>query len=152
MVKALGIIGKSRFGGEKVFLQKVEPTVDDRVQRAGRHISCRQPFDQTSVDRLHSMQWRLSFRDLHLAGGKAFRAGPFLEPAAEEGLARSVLAPNRLERRATQGDRFQFAVEGALEAVHANGEDVEAGFGHGPTAKGVDDLGSTARAQHRLTP
>ncbi len=126
--------------GQDLLLQGVEPAVNHRAEGPLEGVRRRQPLHGAAVDRLQPVQRRLGLGDLHLGGREPPPLGPLLEPAGEERLARAVLAADRLEAGAAPRDGLQFGVEGRLEPLQADGEDVEAPPRHGPPAEGVDDL------------
>ena len=94
------------------------------------------------------MQRRLGFRDLYFAGHQATRPRPFLQLAAEEGLARTVFAADRLEGAATGRHSVQFFVERSLEPTITHGQRIQARLGHRAASQGVDDFGSALRTDH----
>ena len=112
--------------GEHVLFEGVEPGVDDLAERARRVGGGRQLLDETAVDGLQLVQRCLGLGDLHLGGGHAAPLGPLGEPAGEERLARAVLAAHRLEGGPAGRDAVQFFVDGALEPLHADREQVKA--------------------------
>ena len=95
------------------------------------------------------MQRRLRLRDLHLAGGEAAEASPFLQPASEERLAAAVLAAHGLEGAAPEGDRIQLGVERGLEALHADGEGREPVPRDGTPTERIEDACTAMRARHQ---
>ena len=96
------------------------------------------------------MQRRLGLGDLDLGGGHAAPLGALGEPAGEERLARAVLSTDRLEYGPTRRHAVEFGVDGMLEPLHADGEQVKACLRHGSPPERVDDLVAAGRAdRHR---
>src|SRR5262249_10288466 len=81
--------------------------------------------------------------DLDLAGGHASPFGSFGKPACEECLARPVLATDGLEHRPATGDSPQLVVEGCVEALQTDREQVQ---------PGVPDGGPAQRGDHPTAP
>src|SRR5262245_49658469 len=92
------------------------------------------------------VQRRFRFGDLDLARRESFAARPLGEPPHEEGLAASVLTPNRTEARAAGGDLLQLSIDGLFEAIQADRESVKPVVRDGPAAKRVDDRVPPSRA------
>ena len=126
--------------GKDVLFEGVEPGIDDLAQRARRVRAGGQMLDQAAVDGLQLVQRSLGLGDLHLGRGHAPPLGPLGEPAGEERLAGAVLAPDGLEDGAACLDASELLVDGPLEPLHANGEQVKPRLRHGPPPQGVDDL------------
>ena len=135
-----GVLGLDRSLGEDVLFQRVEPAVDDLAERARRVGRGGQLLDQAAVDGLQPVQRGLGLGDLDLGGGHAAPLGPLGQPAGEEGLARAVLTADRLERSAARRDAGQLVVEGSLEPLHADREQVKPGLRHGAAPQRVDDF------------
>ena len=98
------------------------------------------------VDRFQAMERSLCLGDLDLGGGEALLLGVFLDPSTEEGLAASVVAPDRLEHGAALGDVGQFLGDHRLEPIQPDGEEVQAPLRDGPLAQCGDDLSAAFSA------
>ena len=112
--------------GQNVFLQGVEPVVEDGSEGALLCVRRRKTFGQPAVHGFETVQRRLRFRDLHLGRGEPFAFRALLQPAHEEGLAAAVLAAHRLELRTPRGDGCQLFAHHGLERLQADRERVEA--------------------------
>ena len=154
----IGRLQKSRFirladltGGEHLLLEGEEPAIDHRAKRTPAGLGRGQPLHQSPVYGLQVMERRLPLRDLHLARCEPSLAGVLRQPPAGERLARSVLAPDRLEPRAASLDDIEFVVEGGGEAIEADGESIEASLRHRSSPECVDDLAASLRGDHSST-
>ena len=132
--------------GEYILFEGVEPGIDDLAERAWRMGGGAELLDEAAVDGLKLMERCLSLGDLDLGGGHAAPLGPFCDPAREERLARTVLTTDRLECGPSGRDAVELFVDGTLEPVQANREQVEASLRYCPPAKRVDNLGAAGRA------
>ena len=117
--------------GQDVFLQCIEPVVEDGPESALSGVSGRKAFGQPAVYRFEAVQRRLRFRDLHLGRGESVALRPLLQPPHEEGLPAAVLATNRLEFRATGGDGCQFFRDHGLERIQTDRERIQTAPGDG---------------------
>ena len=86
------------------------------------------------------MQRRLGLGDLDLGGGESAAQCLLGQVPGEEGLAAAVLPPNGFDGEAAGCHGVEVLGQGALEAVQADGELVEAVGGHGPAPQRGDDL------------
>ncbi len=75
----------------------------------------REPLAQPPVHGLEVMQRRLALADLHLGRGEPGGPSPLGEPAHGERLARSLLAPDRLEPGRPGATRCELVVEAAAK-------------------------------------
>jgi hypothetical protein len=130
---------------QHVTLQRVEPAIDDAPERAFAAVRRGDALDQAAVHRFQAMQRRLGFRDLHLAGRETTRPSSFLQPTAEEGLARAVFAADSLEGAASGRHGIQLFIERSLQAAITHGQRIQASLGHRAAPQGLDDLGSALR-------
>ena len=103
--------------GEDVFLQRVEPVVEDGPQGARLGVGGREAFGQPPVHRLEAVQRRFRLGNLHLRRGEPFAFRPLLQPPCEEGLPAAVLAANRLELRPPGRDRRQLFGHHGIERL-----------------------------------
>src|ERR1019366_9405173 len=94
------------------------------------------------------MQRCLSLRDLNLRRSERQAFGALLEPPREEGLAAPVLSTDRLENPSPRARTLQLLIDCLLKPVHAHRERVQTSLRHGPTAKCVNDLPTSLRANH----
>ena len=117
--------------GENVFLQRVEPVVENRAEGALVGVCGREAFSEPAVHCLEAVQRRLRFGDLDLGRGEAFAFRPLLQPAHEEGLPATVLAANRLELCATGAHGCQFFAHRGVERIEADREGVEIALRNG---------------------
>ncbi len=153
LVEGFGVVLRHVSGVEDFLFQGVEPGVDDGAQGARGVARGGQAFGQTPVDRLQPVQRRLGLGDLDLGRGQAHALGPLGQPSGEERLAGAVVAADGVEGGAPSGDDGQVVVEGPLEAVEADGEQVEPELGHRATAQGIDHIAAAGRAHRsRLAP
>ena len=117
--------------GEDIFLQRVEPVVEDGPEGALLGIRGREAFGKPAVHRLEAVQRRLRLGDLHLGRGEPFAFRAFLQPPHEEGLPAAVLSANRLELRAPGRDGCQLFAHHGLERIEADRERIETATGDG---------------------
>lgn len=117
--------------GQDVFLQCIEPVVEDGPEGTLPGVSGRKAFGQPAVYRFEAVQRRLRFRDLHLGRGESVALRPLLQPPHEEGLPAAVLAANRLELRATGGYGCQFFRDHGLERIQTDRERIQTAPGNG---------------------
>ena len=135
--------------GQNVFLERVEPVVENGPQGAVLGVRCRKALGKAPVYRLQPVQRRLRFGDLDLCGGKALTLRPFLQPTYKEGLAAAVFAAHGLESPTARRHRSQLLVQRRIERIKTNCEQIETLARHRSAPEGVDDLAASQRADHR---
>jgi hypothetical protein len=94
------------------------------------------------------MERRFGCRDLNFAGGKACGSAALLQPSAEERLAAPVFAAHRFEPAAAGRNGGKVAIDGSLEALHADRERGQAVAGHRTAAQGIENCAAALRAGH----
>ena len=118
--------GQAGIGGGYVGLQREQPGIQHRAERARREGGRAKGLADPPVDGLQLVQRGLGLGDLHLRGGESSAQGPFGQVTGEEGLAGAVLATDGLERGAAPGHGVQVCVQGRSEALQPDGQQVQA--------------------------
>ena len=90
--------GQAGIGGGYVGLQREQPGIQHRAERARREGGRAEGLADPPVDGLQLVQRSLGLGDLHLGGGEPSAQGPFGQVTGEEGLAGAILATDGLER------------------------------------------------------